>query len=199
MRVSEVTRLTKGEQTRSRIVAAASEAFERDGFGGAGLSSILDASGAPRGSLYFHFPGGKEQLAVAAIEAALAELLPVIKEMLRGARTASHGVIRMLRLLSDRLEASGFEIGCPLCSIVSSSASAPESVRRAAAKAVGTIEHSLAAHFIDHGRSGRDAKRLATVVLSTIEGAILLARVQRRRDPLDRVAKALPQLLLDEP
>jgi TetR/AcrR family transcriptional repressor of lmrAB and yxaGH operons len=49
--------------------------------------------------------------------------------------------------------------------------------------------------LIAHGRARRDAEQLATLILSSIEGAILLARVQRRREPLDRVAKVLPRLL----
>src|SRR4051794_37389589 len=77
-------RSPKGERTRSQIIAAASAAFERDGFGGAGLSAILGASGAPRGSLYFHFPRGKEELAVAAIESALEQLQPIIEGALQG-------------------------------------------------------------------------------------------------------------------
>ena len=64
----------RNTDTRERIIRTAAELFRRQGYDGTGLNQILDVSGAPRGSLYFHFPGGKRQLAVEAV-AASGELL----------------------------------------------------------------------------------------------------------------------------
>ena len=66
--------MRKGDVTRAKMLEAAAMLFEREGYSGAGLNAILDQSAAPRGSLYFHFPGGKEELAIAAIEMSGAKL-----------------------------------------------------------------------------------------------------------------------------
>ena len=87
--------MRKGEATRARMIEAAADAFERDGFAGAGLNAILEASDAPRGSLYFHFPGGKEELAIAAVDAAATRLALDLTSALRGAKSASAGIGRV--------------------------------------------------------------------------------------------------------
>jgi len=177
------------------MIEAAADAFERGGFSGAGLSAILDASDAPRGSLYFHFPGGKEELAIAAIEASAARLTLDFAEALRTSKSAPSGMSRVIDLLGDRLEASGYEKGCPITSIVASSSDAPALVRSAVADAMGVLEASLAAFLARHGHDERASAKTATVALAAIEGALLLARIRRSREPLTRVAKAMPAIL----
>ena len=59
----------RGDETRTKLVEAAATLFEERGYHAAGVKAILERAGAPRGSFYFHFPGGKEELAIAAIEA----------------------------------------------------------------------------------------------------------------------------------
>ncbi len=187
--------MRKGEVTRTRMVEAAADAFEREGYSGAALTAILEASDAPRGSLYFHFPGGKEELAVAAIDASATRLALDMAAALRAAKTAASGLARVIDLLADRLEASGFEKGCPITSIVSSSASAPAPVRAAVADAMGVLEASLSAFLARHGVDEREAAQKATVTLAAIEGALLLARIRRSREPLSRVSKSIGSIL----
>lgn len=177
------------------MIDAAADAFEREGFSGAGLAAILEASDAPRGSLYFHFPGGKEELAVAAIDASATRLALDLSSLLRSAKSASSGIARVIDLLADRLEAASFEKGCPITSIVAASSGAPEPVRSAVQDALSVLEASLAAFLVRHGRDPRDAARVATVTLAAIEGALLLARIQKSREPLSRVARAMPSIL----
>jgi TetR/AcrR family transcriptional repressor of lmrAB and yxaGH operons len=177
------------------MIEAAADAFERDGFSGAGLAAILEASAAPRGSLYFHFPGGKEELARAAVGAAATQLGTELEAVLRGARSGETGIARVVKFLGDRLEDSGFEKGCPITSIVASSSGAPNDVRECVADAMTGLERRLALFLEAHGHTERDAARKATVVLAAIEGALLLARVKHSREPLTRVEKALPALL----
>ena len=187
--------MKKGEATRNRMIEAAADAFERHGYSGAGLADILEASEAPKGSLYFHFPGGKEALAMAAVEAASTRLALDLEAELRTAKTAESGLGRVVRLLGQRLEVSEFQKGCPITSIVVSSSGAPPEVHAAVADAMTALEARLATFLESHGKRGNEAARIATVVLAAIEGALLLARVRRSLDPLRRVEKALPALL----
>jgi TetR/AcrR family transcriptional regulator, lmrAB and yxaGH operons repressor len=177
------------------MIEAASSLFEREGYSGAGLNAILDDSAAPRGSLYFHFPGGKEELAVAAIEAAAQQLAVDVEAALKSARKPANALVRVVELLASRLEASSFEKGCPIASIVATSSAAPDGVREAASRALEALEGGLAAFLVEHGTAQKDAERQAGLVLAAIEGALVLGRIHRSTAPLLRVAKSLPLLL----
>lgn len=179
------------------MIEAAASLFEREGYSGAGLNAILEESEAPRGSMYFHFPGGKEELAIAAIEASSERLVADVEAALKGARKPANAVARVVELLAARLEASSFEKGCPIASVVSTSSAAPASVREAASRALAALEARLAAYLVLHGISTKDAERHAGLVLAAIEGALVLGRIHRSTAPLTRVAKALPLMLGD--
>ena len=62
------------KDTSARMIEATARMLQHRGYHGTALSDILEASGAPRGSLYFHFPGGKDQLAIEATRAAVDRL-----------------------------------------------------------------------------------------------------------------------------
>jgi TetR/AcrR family transcriptional repressor of lmrAB and yxaGH operons len=177
------------------MIEAAAALFEREGYSGAGLNAILEAGEAPRGSLYFHFPGGKEELAVAAIEAAAARLVAEVTVALSGARRPVAALTRVVELLAARIEASGCELGCPIASVVASSAAAPEPVRQAASRALTGLETGLAAYLGAHGMATREAERRAGLFMCALEGALVLARIHRTSAPLARLAKSLPALL----
>jgi TetR/AcrR family transcriptional repressor of lmrAB and yxaGH operons len=187
--------MRKGEATRAKMIEAAATLFEREGYSGAGLNAILEASDAPRGSLYFHFPGGKEELAVAAIEAAAARLTADITVALAGARKPVPALTRVVDLLAARSEGANCENGCPIASVVASSSGAPEAVRLAASRALAGLESALAAYLVAQGLAAREAAQRAGLFLCAVEGALVLARVHRSSAPLTRLAKSLPTLL----
>ncbi len=187
--------MRKGDVTRAKMLEAAAMLFEREGYSGAGLNAILDESAAPRGSLYFHFPGGKEELAIAAIEMSGAKLAEDVTAALEGVRKPANGLVRVVELLASRLEASGFEKGCPIASVVASSSAAPPAVREAASEALSALESRLTGYLVMHGMPHKDAERRASLVLSSIEGALVLGRIHRSTAPLVRVAKSIPLLL----
>src|SRR5687768_17037204 len=80
-----MTDLTKGERTKRKLVEATASLLRRQGYHATGLSAIVDESGAPRGSLYFYFPNGKDELAVAAIDASGVEWRDRIEAAVAGA------------------------------------------------------------------------------------------------------------------
>lgn len=78
--------MTKGARTKRLMLDAATDLFQRQGLHATGVNQVLVRSGAPRGSLYFHFPGGKQQLAVEAVESAGRHVHELIEEILRRSR-----------------------------------------------------------------------------------------------------------------
>lgn len=184
-----MTDLTKGERTKKKLVAATATLLRRQGYHATGLSAIVDESGAPRGSLYFYFPGGKDELAVAALEASGVEWRARIEAAVAAAPDLGAAIDAVVKVLADDLAASKWENGCPVAAVAleSTSPAVHDAVRRHYAK----WQADIAARIAQFGVAKPVAEQLATVALSAIEGALLLAKVQRSKQPLVVVGAAL--------
>ncbi|MEO8701044.1 MAG: helix-turn-helix domain-containing protein [Kofleriaceae bacterium] len=181
---------TKGERTRKKLVEATAALLRRQGYHATGLSAIVEESGAPRGSLYHYFPGGKDELAIAALEAASAEWRVRIDKAVEHASDLGAAIHAIVTLLADDLEASHWDNGCPVAAVALESPS--ESVRLTVAAHYTGWQRDVTMHLVKRfGLVEPVAAQLATVALAAIEGALLLARVQRTREPLVTVGRAL--------
>ncbi|GHH82703.1 TetR family transcriptional regulator [Kitasatospora indigofera] len=185
----------KGEETRARLVAATRTLIEAQGYFGTGLNQVLAESGAPRGSLYFHFPAGKDQLVTAALTEAGLEISGLIDSFTREKLSAGVLVRRLLDAFADRMEGSGYTKGCPIATVALEVAGGNEELRRVCAEAYDDWQQALAAQLVSEGRTPEAADAAAGAVLAQFEGALLLARVRHSRTPLDQAARAT-QLLL---
>ncbi|MBL0213884.1 MAG: TetR/AcrR family transcriptional regulator [Myxococcales bacterium] len=181
--------LSKGERTKQKLVAATGELLRRQGFHATGLADIVDESGAPRGSLYFYFPGGKDELAIAALRAESARWRARIEAVVARAPDLGGAITGIIEVLAEDLRASKFQHGCPVAAVALETTSEP--VRKTIAAHYAAWEAGIALHLEHHGIAAGPAKQLAVVALSTIEGALLLARVQRSTAPLTTVGVAL--------
>jgi AcrR family transcriptional regulator len=179
--------------SRDRMIQSAALLFRENGYSGTGFRDVIEHSGAPRGSIYHHFPGGKEQLAADTVVWAAG----VIER--RIARAAQNGdPIAALGIFVDSwrevLEDSNFRAGCPIVA-VAAEADAGSTAIDAAAAAFTRWQDLIARALLDAGVSRTDARRLATTVVAAIEGAILLCRVRRDIRPLRDVHRALEATL----
>jgi AcrR family transcriptional regulator len=157
------------------------------------FSDVLAHSGAPRGSIYHHFPGGKAQLIeeatryagdfiAAGLATALAEQDPV---------DAINGFLSMWRRILTR---SDFADGCPVVAVTLDGDSST-AAREAAAAAFAGWEAQIADGLVPHGVARERAESIATLAIAAIEGAVVLARAERSTGPLERVAGELERLL----
>jgi len=179
--------------SRNRMIQSAALLFRENGYSGTGFRDVIEHSGAPRGSIYHHFPGGKEQLAAETV----AWAADVIER--RIARAAQSGdPIAALGIFveswRDVLEDSNFRAGCPIVA-VAAEADAGSTATDAAAAAFTRWQDLIGRTLLDAGVSRTDARRLATTVVAAIEGAILLCRVRRDIRPLRDVHRALEATL----
>ncbi|MEV6521342.1 TetR/AcrR family transcriptional regulator [Longispora sp. NPDC051575] len=181
----------KGEETRARLLDAASRLLESGGYFGAGLNQVLAESGAPRGSLYFHFPGGKDQLVTESVARAGQDISALIGGI--EATDTADLLAQLLDVLGDRLERSAWHQGCPVATVALELAASNDTVQRACSAAYTSWEAALRDQLVADGHPG--AEDLATTVLALIEGGLLLARAHRSRQPLTRVAGAITALL----
>jgi TetR/AcrR family transcriptional repressor of lmrAB and yxaGH operons len=183
-----------GRASREAFVTSTGRLLRRQGYAASGLNEIVSRSGAPRGSLYFHFPGGKEELATAAIEHTGAELRAAIAAMLAGRPRASEAVGQLIDALASGLEASGYRDGCPIATVALEAAGSSEPLRLAAERVFASWLAELERGLIAEGMSPERAADRAVLVLSAIEGALVLARVRRELGPLRAVREELVAL-----
>lgn len=176
------------------MVGAFADLAQRKGYAATGLNDVVAASGAPKGSLYHHFPGGKEQLAVQAVEAAAAAVEAAIEGLL-AAHPPAIAIKRLAAAQAAGLEQTGFERGCPLATLALETGHSHDALAAATAGGFGAWHGHIAAALRRHGFSPSAARDRATLVLSALEGALVLARVQRDTTPLRVVARQLAPLL----
>jgi TetR/AcrR family transcriptional regulator, lmrAB and yxaGH operons repressor len=179
--------MARPSDARSRLIRVSSALFRQRGYDGVGLTEILEASGAPKGSFYHHFPNGKEQLAQECILYAGEQIGASMDAALSAAADFPEGIRGFAGGIADWFERSGFREGCPITSIVL--ATAPQSGSHAeAAKAVfDDWKRRLIAHAdrLHAPLAPADAE----LFFMLMEGAWILARVQQSKEPLLRAAE----------
>lgn len=181
--------------TRQRILDTATELFRRQGYNATGLTQVLAESHSPKGSLYFHFPGGKEQLAKESVTAGAGALREVILSVLAESDSAQAAVDKVADLFTMALESSQFSAGCPVATVALEAASDSEPLRTACAEAYQSWLDLMVDQFARWGIPEQDRESLADIALSALEGALLLARVRQSTVPLRHFAKHIGALL----
>lgn len=182
--------------TRDRLIAAMTDALRRRGFHGVGVSDILQQAGAPKGVLYHHFPGGKAELAVAAIDQVVDRMVAGLDQLLARQPDPMQATRQWLEAATGRLQASDFESGCPLATIALETTAADTALQAALARAFDRLRQRLAGALTGAGHTPARAEALAALIVSAYEGGLLQARVARSTEPLSRVTDALLDLLV---
>jgi TetR/AcrR family transcriptional repressor of lmrAB and yxaGH operons len=170
--------------TRQRMVDSAAVLVARHGSRGTSFSEVLEASGTPRGSLYHHFPRGKEQLVVAAVEAAGDRSLALLADL--DGVPAGEVASRFLGMWRALLTATDFGVGCAVAAVT---VDAESDVLLERAGQVFRAWRSRIADLLAAG--GVDADRaasLAALLIGASEGGVLLARAERDLAVFDAVA-----------
>jgi AcrR family transcriptional regulator len=182
---------------RERMVFSAAQLIRRDGVGATGMRDVVAHAHAPRGSLQHYFPGGKEQLVNEAVAWAgryagnrVARFLAALPEP-----TPSGLFAEMVRQWTDEYEAAGFAGGCPVAAATVDCAKSTASTREAASAAFTAWNGSVAGALTGMGVPGARAEALATLMISALEGAILIARAERNVRALTSVTQELGPLL----
>jgi len=180
--------------SRDAFIDTTGRLLRRQGYAGTGLNEIVALSGAPKGSLYFHFPGGKEELAVAAMERTGEQLRAAIATVLSSSEDLGEALGRLLDALATGLERSGYRDGCPIATVALEAAADSDALRAAATGALDSWLHALEERLVAAGLDRRAAARRAALVLAAIEGGLILARTRQDLGPLQAVREELVEL-----
>ncbi len=182
------------KDTRTRMIETTAGLVHRQGFHGTSLNEILEQSGTPRGSLYYHFPGGKEELVLEATRQGVAIVTQALSEVLTDSPDPADGVRVFVEAAAHELRGSGYVFGCPVAPIIldsPESSALAEVCREALKEWQRVLVEGLGSAGIERGR----AESLATVIVCGVEGGLLLARAHRDTAPLETVAEELASMV----
>ena len=171
-------------ETKERIIDVSAELLRRQGYAGTGVKQIVAAAKAPFGSIYHHFPGGKEELGAAAIRrsGALYELL--IPEIFDPAPDLVSAVRLFFEGAAAHLEESEYEDACPIATVALEVSSTSETMREACAD---VFENWIAAglpRFTAAGLDETTSRELVIGMIAALEGAFVLARATQSTEAL---------------
>ena len=180
---------------RQRVVLATAEMLARHGLNATSIREMAKRAGAPLGSTYHHFPGGKQQVVVEAVKFAGAQVSTGLDHHLQaGALAGLRGFLAMWR---DILVRSDFRIGCPVMAVAVEEPldDVAEEALKAAAQVFSDWEDKLVSSFEAQGRDRESASRLATLVIASVEGALVICRARRSIAAFDIVAEQIEGLV----
>jgi AcrR family transcriptional regulator len=182
---------------RERMVLSAAQLVRIHGVGATGMRDVVAHAEAPRGSLQHYFPGGKDQLIAEAVAWAggyAARRVARIADKLEDP-TPGNLFEAMAAQWRDEFTAQGYDAGCPLVATVADAAATSDDLREAVGKAFDGWQRPVASTLEEYGVPVGRSASLAVLMLSALEGAIVLARAHQDVAPLDTVVAELRPLL----
>lgn len=189
--------MTKGEQTRQAIVAAAAPIFNQRGYEGSSMAELMAATGLQKGGIYRHF-ASKEELAAAAFDytwnAAFDARMDRVEQ-------ADSQIGKLKLLIANFVEHRGpVAGGCPVLNTAIDSDDGNPLLRERVLKALRSWSGRLRAIVKEAVKAGEakpnvDPKDVATLIISSLEGALMISRLERNYDALRRVRKHLERYL----
>jgi len=187
----------RGSATRQRIVEHSAELFRLQGYNATGVKQIVEAAQAPFGSLYHHFPGGKEELGAEAVRVSGALYEQLIPAVLDPAPDPVTGVRNFFAGAAEHLRETDYADACPIATVALEVSSSSETMREACAEVFESWITAGAARYEAAGLSSQQARKLTIAMLCALEGAFVLARALRSTAPLDIAGEMVARATAD--
>src|SRR6202142_3456115 len=168
---------------RDQMVASAVVLLAKHGFQGASLARVLADSGAPRGSIYHHFPEGKDQLVGEAVDLAGARAIEFINR--KTGAGAAEITEYFLHIWREILTRSNFQAGCAV--LATTIATDSPGLLGHAAAVFRTWRNRLAELLEQGGLAAREAARFAALLVASSEGAVVLSRAEQTMEPFEQL------------
>lgn len=183
----------KGDQTKANFIDTAARLFQAEGYHAVGLARIIQESGGPKGSFYFHFKGGKLELALAAIDKSRKDVENLLDHASVKA-TSPESYLRVISLgLKRWLKDSKFAAACPIAGFTIELASSSPEAAAACADAYMSWTKHVADMLETCGIQSSDAQSLGCAIIAAFEGGVVMCRATRSFQPLEQVVEVLTQ------
>lgn len=180
---------------REQILISTSDMLENQGFHATSLNDIVRASGAPKGSIYYYFPGGKNEIVMETVAFAGLRAAERIVTHLDMVDDPADAIRTFLEMVAYYVEESGFRAGGPLTIVASESATTNEMINLTCREAYTQLHAAFAQKLHKSGMNEAKAVSLSWTILAAVEGAIILSRTFQSGEPLREAAGAMAELI----
>lgn len=180
---------------REKILKTASEMFFSNGYHATGLNAILKESESPKGSLYYYFPRGKEELALEAIEVVKKSVEKEIEENLFNAKDPIEGIQNVISNVYNIIEREEIVKGVTVSLLALEASQTNETLRKACSETFKKWESLYEKRLIELNISVENAKNLSRLIQIMIEGAIVMALTKKDSSSLLLVRDTIKQII----
>lgn len=184
----------KGGTTKQRMIEVMAGLLEEDGYGATGLSELGKVTDTPKGSLYFHFPGGKDELTSLALLHSGNQLNLFFQSVLADTESPTQAIKQVFHALEERIVSSDYKKGCPIATTAMETSNSIPLVSSACSEVYSLWLKTFETYLVGKGYTARAAKNLSLSLLSLWEGALLLSKLQKSPEPLRVAAKTAESL-----
>ena len=181
--------------SREQILEATRRLMEAQGYHATGLSQIIEESGAPRGSLYYYFPGGKEALAAEVVTRTGEEVAARIRSVLDRVEDPVQAVSRFILQVTEHMVASEYRAGGPITTVALESATDYGPLNEACQEVYETWRAVFSERLARSGLDEMRASSLSSLIIAALEGGIVMSRTAHSPEPLVQAAEEISHLL----
>ena len=181
--------------SREQILLTTADLLENQGFHATGMNEIVKESGAPKGSIYYYFPGGKDEIVAETVRLAGQRTAERIRAHLDKVIDPAEAIQSFVETIAYHIEVSGFRAGGPLTIVASETATTNERINLACQEAYTELREAFASRLRASGIEEGKAISLAWMITATVEGAIILSRTFHTADPLREAAQQLASVI----
>nr|WP_090341830.1 TetR/AcrR family transcriptional regulator [Mycolicibacterium malmesburyense]CRL71920.1 transcriptional regulator [Mycolicibacterium malmesburyense] len=186
--------MPRPDRSRTALIDTAALLFRRQGYAATGVNQILETAGVKAGSLYHHFPEGKQQLAAAVVQRVGADIEQRLRHLLANDAPVPDLIDGWIDVMAAGLSSDPRD-GCPIEPIATESVDASALVRKASATAFAGWRDALADRLRADGWARTEAEQTALCLIALIEGALILGRIAGDTAALDAAKVAAMALL----
>ncbi len=186
--------MAKVSSAREDMLTAAVDLFGERGYEGVGIAELLARANAPRGSLYFHFPAGKEQIGVEVVQRVGAEVASRFRGLHDSGVDLNTFVERVFKTTSKECKDRNYVASCPMAAIATGFGEGSPKLAAAVGEAFSMWEHEIAIAAEARGLSAKNAAIFASAMVVAIEGAFVVSKAQRSSAPHINASRAIQAL-----
>lgn len=183
--------MAKLSLARESLINAACELFRARGYEGVGVAELLQKSGAPRGSLYFHFPGGKEEIGVEAVKRVGISVADQFRALHESGVDMDTLIDRVFKQTAKTVKDRAFEASCPIAATAAGLGKHNPQLAAAVRDMFASWEREVSVAAIARGMTPKHAAEFAAAMLTCIEGALIVSKAQGTIAAHTASAKAL--------
>jgi TetR/AcrR family transcriptional repressor of lmrAB and yxaGH operons len=176
------------------MIAGGLELVRRNGYSATSFRDVWTLTDTPRGSVYFHFPGGKEELGLEVIERHSKAWLTLISRAADTVDSADSFLGGLVDGIAVDMRESGFELGCAVQAVAVEMSASSETLRQATAECYQQWTDAVAQRLQGFSVPPERSRALASATVAALTGALTVARSLRSTEPFDHVADLLREL-----